>query len=67
MPVVTPLRVSAVQINMRLPTHVKAPNKNDMLKLLKKVDRDEDGELDFEEFLEAARRAFYIGLESGLY
>lgn len=44
-----------LQVNIRLPTHVKAPKRSDMLKLLKKVDANGDGELDFEEFLEAAR------------
>ena len=46
---------SNAQVNIRLPTHVKAPKRADMLKLLKKVDADGDGELDFAEFLEAAR------------
>lgn len=43
------------QVNIRLPTHVKAPKKEEMLKLFKKVDANNDGLLDFPEFLEAAR------------
>ncbi len=38
-----------------MPTHVRAPSKKDMLKLLKKVDKNEDGQLSFAEFLEAAK------------
>ena len=44
-----------MQFNIRLPTHVKAPNRQDMQKLLKKVDSDGDGELSFPEFLEATK------------
>jgi len=46
------------EVNVRLPTHIKAPSKEEMLKLMKKVDVDQDGELSYPEFLEAAKLMF---------
>lgn len=43
------------QLNAKMPAHVLAPKRTEMLDLCRKYDKDEDGTIDYEEFLELAK------------
>eukprot|EP00878_Enallax_costatus_P000263 GHUV01000330.1.p1 GENE.GHUV01000330.1~~GHUV01000330.1.p1 ORF type:complete len:163 (+),score=49.00 GHUV01000330.1:236-724(+) len=43
------------QLNAKMPAHVLAPHRTEMLNLCKKYDKNGDGTIDFDEFLEMAK------------